>query len=186
GGQLLPEPLLHRRIGSDSPFSNYHGVILVRSPDLIREVVGFVTDPQPRKFSTEGVRVTAGVVRITHKVNLLAVAAGVFQRLLEPLGGGLPALQAKFRSHDAQEPDRVISSRASALWQHRSWTAEQGRSTLSRNQQRVAVLDGPNVRLPSVRPEAAVLIERTDRRSEEHTSELQSRENLVCRLLLEK
>src|SRR5690606_40815670 len=28
--------------------------------------------------------------------------------------------------------------------------------------------------------------ERGDRRSEEHTSELQSRENLVCRLLLEK
>src|SRR5690606_42150797 len=27
---------------------------------------------------------------------------------------------------------------------------------------------------------------RVDRRSEEHTSELQSRENLVCRLLLEK
>src|SRR5690606_39494420 len=27
---------------------------------------------------------------------------------------------------------------------------------------------------------------RADRRSEEHTSELQSRENLVCRLLLEK
>src|SRR5690606_40842639 len=27
---------------------------------------------------------------------------------------------------------------------------------------------------------------RTERRSEEHTSELQSRENLVCRLLLEK
>src|SRR5690606_12044914 len=28
--------------------------------------------------------------------------------------------------------------------------------------------------------------DRTERRSEEHTSELQSRENLVCRLLLEK
>src|SRR5436309_11639895 len=28
--------------------------------------------------------------------------------------------------------------------------------------------------------------DRTDLRSEEHTSELQSRENLVCRLLLEK
>src|SRR5436309_12433826 len=28
--------------------------------------------------------------------------------------------------------------------------------------------------------------DRTDARSEEHTSELQSRENLVCRLLLEK
>src|SRR5690606_40942384 len=31
-----------------------------------------------------------------------------------------------------------------------------------------------------------VAARRTDRRSEEHTSELQSRENLVCRLLLEK
>src|SRR5207302_7795515 len=29
-------------------------------------------------------------------------------------------------------------------------------------------------------------IDKTDARSEEHTSELQSRENLVCRLLLEK
>src|SRR5690606_41659666 len=31
-----------------------------------------------------------------------------------------------------------------------------------------------------------ILRERCDGRSEEHTSELQSRENLVCRLLLEK
>src|SRR5436309_11797787 len=31
-----------------------------------------------------------------------------------------------------------------------------------------------------------VYVRRTLRRSEEHTSELQSRENLVCRLLLEK
>src|SRR5690606_41931526 len=30
------------------------------------------------------------------------------------------------------------------------------------------------------------LAQRADHRSEEHTSELQSRENLVCRLLLEK
>src|SRR5690606_39644742 len=36
----------------------------------------------------------------------------------------------------------------------------------------------PDVELPLIRPEI--------RRSEEHTSELQSRENLVCRLLLEK
>src|SRR5690606_40206553 len=33
---------------------------------------------------------------------------------------------------------------------------------------------------PALRPERAI-----DSRSEEHTSELQSRENLVCRLLLE-
>src|SRR5207302_9489242 len=33
---------------------------------------------------------------------------------------------------------------------------------------------------------AFLLLEQCQRRSEEHTSELQSRENLVCRLLLEK
>src|SRR5690606_611155 len=33
---------------------------------------------------------------------------------------------------------------------------------------------------------ARVYLKREDLRSEEHTSELQSRENLVCRLLLEK
>src|SRR5690606_31874476 len=35
-------------------------------------------------------------------------------------------------------------------------------------------------------PEDELLLERCLARSEEHTSELQSRENLVCRLLLEK
>src|SRR5690606_40899549 len=45
----------------------------------------------------------------------------------------------------------------------------------------------PYRRLPSGRLSAAVLIPYlTYIRSEEHTSELQSRENLVCRLLLEK
>src|SRR2546430_9886068 len=34
--------------------------------------------------------------------------------------------------------------------------------------------------------EGHIGIERVDRRSEEHTSELQSQSNLVCRLLLEK
>src|SRR5438445_7633862 len=34
--------------------------------------------------------------------------------------------------------------------------------------------------------EAAAHLQRTKRRSEEHTSELQSRQYLVCRLLLEK
>src|SRR2546422_7242108 len=39
---------------------------------------------------------------------------------------------------------------------------------------------------PKVRDEIAKLEERLQRRSEEHTSELQSRLHLVCRLLLEK
>src|SRR5690606_40995435 len=40
----------------------------------------------------------------------------------------------------------------------------------------------PTVRMPASRAARAT----TGARSEEHTSELQSRENLVCRLLLEK
>src|SRR5690606_40377101 len=36
------------------------------------------------------------------------------------------------------------------------------------------------------RPDAATVVDPVGFRSEEHTSELQSRENLVCRLLLEK
>src|SRR5436309_11287639 len=39
---------------------------------------------------------------------------------------------------------------------------------------------------PSQRPELQRLGPQGTHRSEEHTSELQSRENLVCRLLLEK
>src|SRR5690606_39410638 len=40
--------------------------------------------------------------------------------------------------------------------------------------------------LPAVVERVSGLIETHNGRSEEHTSELQSRENLVCRLLLEK
>src|SRR5690606_39596953 len=47
-----------------------------------------------------------------------------------------------------------------------------------------AAADADNPALHARRAEAASQRER--RRSEEHTSELQSRENLVCRLLLEK
>src|SRR5690606_11799012 len=43
----------------------------------------------------------------------------------------------------------------------------------------------PTCPWPGLRPRGAA-VSRHPRRSEEHTSELQSRENLVCRLLLEK
>src|SRR5690606_25137202 len=39
---------------------------------------------------------------------------------------------------------------------------------------------------PAIRREMGMVLSADHRRSEEHTSELQSRENLVCRLLLEK
>src|SRR2546430_4467061 len=55
-----------------------------------------------------------------------------------------------------------------------------------------AVAAGIEVRIPQVaRPRGLPLhhdrvVHRVDQRSEEHTSELQSQSNLVCRLLLEK
>src|SRR3712207_9586136 len=49
------------------------------------------------------------------------------------------------------------------------------------------LLDSPGVRLDPVRPVDQSPVGRTRAtRSEEHTSELQSRQYLVCRLLLEK
>src|SRR5256886_4313749 len=46
--------------------------------------------------------------------------------------------------------------------------------------------DGGRGRRPGGRDRGRGVLERTDQRSEEHTSELQSQSNLVCRLLLEK
>src|SRR2546430_9979373 len=62
-------------------------------------------------------------------------------------------------------------------------------TTLFRSSVRRARGDRRSARIPRLRP--VELHDRTDphrrrRRSEEHTSELQSQSNLVCRLLLEK
>src|SRR5207302_3649523 len=46
--------------------------------------------------------------------------------------------------------------------------------------------DARRIRAARIHPLAAHVARRSELRSEEHTSELQSRENLVCRLLLEK
>src|SRR5690606_2389409 len=65
------------------------------------------------------------------------------------------------RHHDADEARRRVADRL-----------ENARIELARELQRDLVL--------------AQRSEHVEQRSEEHTSELQSRENLVCRLLLEK
>src|SRR3712207_8251197 len=49
----------------------------------------------------------------------------------------------------------------------------------------IAYASGPHINFPAVPPPAAALAWQ-ELRSEEHTSELQSRQYLVCRLLLEK
>src|SRR5690349_23070457 len=53
---------------------------------------------------------------------------------------------------------------------------------LERELERLGRLDGPHEAIELQHAER----ERRERRSEEHTSELQSRRDLVCRLLLEK
>src|SRR5690606_39885577 len=50
----------------------------------------------------------------------------------------------------------------------------------------VEVTGGPRLLLISRHPDDPIALALAGQRSEEHTSELQSRENLVCRLLLEK
>src|SRR3712207_8927549 len=49
-----------------------------------------------------------------------------------------------------------------------------------------SILAGNPARWPPGRDRSTRVIDRSLRRSEEHTSELQSRQYLVCRLLLEK
>src|SRR5690606_41428991 len=63
-----------------------------------------------------------------------------------------------------------------------------GRVQASRVGLREAAADGPEGVRRVRGPDAKVAegVHRVAERSEEHTSELQSRENLVCRLLLEK
>src|SRR5688572_32554114 len=69
-------------------------------------------------------------------------------------------------------------------------TLFRSRSDVERQRRHSDSLDDRRVRQPRVRVDAGVaagLREQPDAaRSEEHTSELQSQSNLVCRLLLEK
>src|SRR5688572_31837439 len=63
---------------------------------------------------------------------------------------------------------------------------EQPRRILFQNQRPHVILDADllEIRQPPVRRDPRIV--RSEQRSEEHTSELQSQSNLVCRLLLEK
>src|SRR2546427_7991165 len=59
-------------------------------------------------------------------------------------------------------------------------------TTLFRSAAERLVLRGPRLRQPEDRARRQPRRVRPEQRSEEHTSELQSQSNLVCRLLLEK
>src|SRR3989442_2339349 len=57
---------------------------------------------------------------------------------------------------------------------------------LSRGGERHLAIENPNNKTPRIRVNRQIRISPIRVRSEEHTSELQSRPHLVCRLLLEK
>src|SRR5690606_41628812 len=67
----------------------------------------------------------------------------------------------------------------SGIIQHKEWTLDNNVAVDQKGFEVEAMLEYPGT---AVRASYGYL----DQRSEEHTSELQSRENLVCRLLLEK
>src|SRR5690606_41933065 len=76
------------------------------------------------------------------------------------------------------------------VWREESLPAEverQAAAWLAASEQPVSVLMGAGLLIDSQsRADALAKLRGLLARSEEHTSELQSRENLVCRLLLEK
>src|SRR5690606_40693604 len=83
----------------------------------------------------------------------------------------------------------ISSARPARLPRPRS-AAPERRRAFSPRQHRLAVTGSFAAAKPgrrrSLRPRGAARLSAAMARSEEHTSELQSRENLVCRLLLEK
>src|SRR5690606_41211234 len=92
-------------------------------------------------------------------------------------------LRAGYRDHP--HPHSVPTRRSSDLGATYSWTGPGGFTSTDQNP--------TNVSIPSAPGSYVFTVEANDNgticsaiRSEEHTSELQSRENLVCRLLLEK
>src|SRR5690606_41987472 len=86
-----------------------------------------------------------------------------------------------FRSPEA------ISVRAAPHARERQWICRPGDALQPISRKTLSMWNGTecstSIRPPASSSRAARL---NARRSEEHTSELQSRENLVCRLLLEK
>src|SRR5690606_41248784 len=102
----------------------------------------------------------------------------LLSRILPPPRSTLFPYTTLFRSHDV---DRALGRSAGAIDHRRAPDDQPLEGTL------------PLSRLPRRRRRRRLALRegrRRDRqphgRSEEHTSELQSRENLVCRLLLEK
>src|SRR5690606_42015407 len=80
--------------------------------------------------------------------------------------------------------DLVATSRISAPSSHESQSLREASITASASCH--ASSSAGAGRRPKARASSSVSETPTTQRSEEHTSELQSRENLVCRLLLEK
>src|SRR5690606_40149846 len=90
---------------------------------------------------------------------------------------------AKFRQNVPPVPNTTRMPISNFVLRLTVWEGNLLRLPISRRQLSVQTI---NSRTTQKRIGPSLSINGTKRRSEEHTSELQSRENLVCRLLLEK
>src|SRR5690606_31358602 len=151
---------------------------------------------KPHPFT--GIRSAAARAAHRRLTELLAAAgSGTGARPASPRLAGLEARLNAFdtldesvdeaqRSRDAGRPGASDADEIAGLtaeWHRLFWESKADGEHL--------VVQGPRPSLYSCFNEADLLISDissvvADFRSEEHTSELQSRENLVCRLLLEK
>src|SRR5690606_40225630 len=101
-----------------------------------------------------------------------------------PSSGSLACLH---RPPAPRAPPSFPTRRSSDLPAQRALEISPGLVALGVGQHRQGLLQGrPPQGRPEVESDAVAGGGDLGRRSEEHTSELQSRENLVCRLLLEK
>src|SRR5690606_42140528 len=103
---------------------------------------------------------------------------------IDGFGRRLRSLEACFC--DTSFPERLSSRICFRMLPTRARSTLFPYTTLFRSRKGVFSSIGRAATLATVAAVALTAVEPTMARSEEHTSELQSRENLVCRLLLEK
>src|SRR5690606_41382984 len=117
-----------------------------------------------------------------------ATAAAVAQAGVARAGASLAVARLPARPQETAAAEAAVAG-AKAARAKAEWNLDQRRlaapsaGTIEDVIRSAGELAGPSAPVLSLLPDGAVKLRL---RSEEHTSELQSRENLVCRLLLEK
>src|SRR5690606_41808879 len=103
---------------------------------------------------------------LSRPLSIAYIRTSFFSLVPRPLSSTLFPYTTLFRSRPSTYAPTISTI------QNRGYVVKEDRDGRSRSYSSIILADGA--------------VKKTIKRSEEHTSELQSRENLVCRLLLEK